>query len=217
MNCDSAFDLMTDGDGSRSLALARHLEDCPRCRQMQDTLAPALEFLAADVGDDVRAESAAPFTSSGDVSRQPFVTTETLQIAHQAATWLRFQTRPTGARWQRIAARSLQYAAVFAAGLLLAFTLFESRRRAAPGADQCTRHEAARSDAQRSEAEIRTVVLSCAACHEKAPDTPSLPADRSSSLNKRHPDADDWLRQLFTDETLIAGVEAQEAAAPHLS
>ncbi len=45
MNCDTAFDLMTDAEGAGSLALANHLAGCPRCRQMQETLAPALEFL----------------------------------------------------------------------------------------------------------------------------------------------------------------------------
>ncbi len=46
MNCDTAFDLMTDAEGAASLALANHLAGCPRCRQMQETLAPALVFLS---------------------------------------------------------------------------------------------------------------------------------------------------------------------------
>ena len=46
MNCDTAFDLLTDPNGSRSSALAEHFETCARCRHMQQTLAPALDFLA---------------------------------------------------------------------------------------------------------------------------------------------------------------------------
>src|SRR5579872_6815601 len=34
MNCDTAFDLMTDAGAFRSTALMAHLESCPRCRQM---------------------------------------------------------------------------------------------------------------------------------------------------------------------------------------
>ena len=45
MNCDTAFDLMTDAGGCQSAALALHLRGCPRCRQMQETLAPALGFV----------------------------------------------------------------------------------------------------------------------------------------------------------------------------
>lgn len=50
MNCDQAFDAMTDPTGSAAGALREHLSCCPRCRQMRETLAPALEAFA-DVRD----------------------------------------------------------------------------------------------------------------------------------------------------------------------
>jgi hypothetical protein len=45
MNCDDAFEAMTDLSGDRNAALESHLSRCRRCRQMQDTLSPALTGL----------------------------------------------------------------------------------------------------------------------------------------------------------------------------
>lgn len=44
MDCDEAFQLMTDPRGAQSPALQWHLQGCPRCRQMLETLAPALKY-----------------------------------------------------------------------------------------------------------------------------------------------------------------------------
>jgi anti-sigma factor RsiW len=42
MNCDQAFEVMTDPCFEDGAALDEHLEICPRCRQMYETLSPAL-------------------------------------------------------------------------------------------------------------------------------------------------------------------------------
>jgi hypothetical protein len=47
MTCDDAFDLLTDPARHAEPALQRHLTQCPRCRAMSDTLAPALGVLHA--------------------------------------------------------------------------------------------------------------------------------------------------------------------------
>ena len=44
MNCDQAFDCLTDSRRRHSAELERHLANCPRCRQMHDTLEPALDL-----------------------------------------------------------------------------------------------------------------------------------------------------------------------------
>jgi hypothetical protein len=200
MNCDTAFDLIIDADGSRSLALARHLDDCPRCRQMQETLAPALEFLAPSGHDDDGALTVTPFTAGGAGSRPSFVTTEALQIARQAATRLKSQVESPLVRLQRIVGKSLRYAAVFAAGLLLAFTLFDMRPGRVSDNEKCTRQEAARDDAQRTRAEVRALTLSCAVCHEAL----ERPVEhRSSSLEMRRIDDWKWLQEVLRDETLV--------------
>ena len=82
MNCDTAFDLMTDPHGSRSGALAEHFGTCPRCRRMQETLAPALEFLA----DDPALSWANRESTHSAAGGQPIVTAEAVQLARQAAT-----------------------------------------------------------------------------------------------------------------------------------
>src|SRR6266478_2682946 len=151
MNCDTAFDLMTDAEGSRSLALARHLDDCPRCRQMQATLSPALDFLVEACPAEGADEPAPHYSATGSTGRrQPIVTAEALRIAQQTAVALRARADSPRIRLQRLAGRTLQYSAVFAAGLLVAFTVLEIRRGAGPGNRQCTRHEAARKNPERT-------------------------------------------------------------------
>ncbi len=48
MNCDQAFDAMTDPRGRQTAAMLSHLESCSRCRQMRETLAPALGVLKTE-------------------------------------------------------------------------------------------------------------------------------------------------------------------------
>jgi hypothetical protein len=211
MNCDMAFDLMTDADGSRSLALARHLDDCPRCRQMQATLAPALNFVTSGEAGESAHESAPPFAAAGSGGgRQPLVTAEALAVARHCAADLTARTDAPRVRLQRLVLKSLRYAAVFAAGLLLAFALFETRRGAVPGdAKKCMRHEAARNDAQRTAAEIRTLALSCAACHN--PPENQHEENRTSSLESRRCEDVGWLERLISEGTLVASIEARPA------
>lgn len=42
MNCDEVFDLLTSPMGSGCEPLRDHLEHCPRCRDLQEAIAPAL-------------------------------------------------------------------------------------------------------------------------------------------------------------------------------
>jgi hypothetical protein len=200
MNCDTAFDLLTDAEGSRSLALARHLDDCPRCRQMRETLAPALEYLWADGAPAPAREFSGVFEAGREGKRPAFVTVEALSVARQAAADLMTRATSPRARWRLLAARSLQYAAVFAAGLFVASALFEMREHPAPAGKVCTRDEARRIDVQRSDAEIRTLVLSCAACHDARP---AAPPDRSAMLGPGTA-VEEWLYQLLREETLLA-------------
>jgi hypothetical protein len=185
MNCDMAFDLMTDAEGSQTSALARHLDECPRCRQMQETLAPALDFLAKSaLGHSARKLAPAfdDLPPAGSRSRAPSLSVETLKIAEQAARNLAARSETPRQRLQRRIGLSLRYATAFAAGLLLAITLFQPRNAAAPTGENCTRGDAVRDDRQRSNAEIRALSLSCANCH----DAPQKESDeRSASLDSQ--------------------------------
>lgn len=50
MNCDQAFDCLTDRQKRDSGDLLEHLSECPRCRDMAELLEPAVDLLA-DVAD----------------------------------------------------------------------------------------------------------------------------------------------------------------------
>jgi hypothetical protein len=201
MNCDTAFDLMTDVETARSSALARHLEMCPRCRQMQDTLAPALDFLSRDSHDEQSREFPAMIAEFRGGDRLPVVTIEALKIAEQAAAGLVAKGETRRVRVQRLTARGLRYAAVFAAGVFLAATLFAHRDHPlpieGPVDGRCTRSDADRNEIGRSTLEIRRLALSCAVCH----DAVSHPA---TSRQSRLTDEFDWLRPLLAGETLLA-------------
>ncbi len=202
MNCDTAFDLMTDAEGSRSLALARHLDDCPRCRQMQATLSPALDFLVEACPAEGADEPAPHYSATGSTGRrQPIVTAEALRIAQQTAVALRARADSPRIRLQRLAGRTLQYSAVFAAGLLVAFTVLEIRRGAGPGNRQCTRHEAARKNPERTSAEIQALQRSCTVCHNQSE---KLREEPSATIQSSRRADDRWLEQLLREDSLVA-------------
>ncbi len=48
MNCDQAFDVMTSSRRSSDGGLHAHLDGCRRCREMRETLEPALEMFSAE-------------------------------------------------------------------------------------------------------------------------------------------------------------------------
>ncbi|HEY3968696.1 MAG TPA: hypothetical protein VGM05_29375 [Planctomycetaceae bacterium] len=192
MNCDTAFDLMTEPHGSRSGALAQHFDSCPRCRRMQEALSPALDFLVegnefGSTGDRSHA------TSGAYPAHEPFVTTETVQIARQASAHLAALGEMPRAQVARLTARAAKYAAAFAAGLLLAVVLFSQRDGSTPAADAaCTRREAWRDDASRTTDQIQALVHSCAVCHSASP-----AGNDQSTINPAGHRSWDWLVPLL--------------------
>jgi mono/diheme cytochrome c family protein len=196
MNCDTAFDLMTDAAGSRSGALAQHFETCTRCRQMQETLAPALEFLMQDEPSYDFSSSSRDSATSDAGSLQPFVTVDSIKIAQQAANRLTAQADLPRVRRQRLAGQLTRYAAAFAAGLLLAFVLFSDRNaeKLVP-VGECTRQAAAASSRRSAEA-IEALAQSCAVCH-----TSATTHDKKTSLfRSERATSWDWLAPFFREE-----------------
>ncbi|MEZ5943864.1 MAG: hypothetical protein R3C18_20905 [Planctomycetaceae bacterium] len=45
MNCDEVFDLLTSPVENASPQLGEHLHQCPRCRDLQEAIAPALSVV----------------------------------------------------------------------------------------------------------------------------------------------------------------------------
>jgi hypothetical protein len=207
MNCDTAFEVMTDAEECQSAALAQHLRGCPRCRQMQEILSPALGYLVPGPCATAVHESAGERDeASGGGGRQPFLTLEALTVARDAASALAARTETWLDRRRSFAGRALRWAAVFAAGIVLGLVLVEhhdqtaSQERISLG-KECTRHVAARDESSRSEAEIQRLALSCAACHDRA----VKPTDnRATWLDLNRSRQLDWLERLFDDERLVA-------------
>lgn len=106
MNCDQAFDCLTDSGRRHSPQLEEHLARCPRCRQMLDTLEPAL-----DLFDDLVPE---PDLSFRTTTRT--VTQESVRVAEQAASrLLSAGTQPPAGRRTPV----LRYAAAAMIGAAL--------------------------------------------------------------------------------------------------
>jgi len=51
MNCDEAFDRLTEASGASDDSLQTHLAECPRCRDMAEVLRPALDLIQSPDGD----------------------------------------------------------------------------------------------------------------------------------------------------------------------
>jgi hypothetical protein len=78
MTCDDAFDALTDPLLRDDAALRSHLEGCPRCRQMEEVLQPALAALAP-------LSSAGGSFSVSEEPSAPFLTPDLIAEAEAAA------------------------------------------------------------------------------------------------------------------------------------
>lgn len=132
MNCDEAFDLMTHPTDHNSEELIWHLQLCPRCQQMKETLAPALEPLQEFLGDLTEDDELTEFfanvqktddqepTSVFSKANKPFLSEESVRIAEQAATRLRTEAKTSLVTKQTPRQKSYQKRLVHAALILLA-------------------------------------------------------------------------------------------------
>jgi hypothetical protein len=178
MNCDDAFDALTDPRGRDAAALAAHLARCPRCRQMQQVLEPALSQLAEADRPAAAVDPLAPTDGDDEprsVSTRPFLSGEALRIANAAALRLAKpaatcgQARRTGSGRLRVAFHTaLSSAALILFGALGAWALSGGHRdfqpvpsAAPPPSRVCTRHEVARARS----VDARAAILSCVSCH----------------------------------------------------
>ncbi|QDV18068.1 hypothetical protein Pan153_27240 [Gimesia panareensis] len=137
MNCDEAFELITHPTDHNCDELQWHLQMCPRCQQMQETLAPALtsfQQLSDEIAlsEEELALFDAHFTNESDPQPssgyaqggKPFLSPEAVRIAEQTATRLSAEagiskpaTQSTPVPVQR--KRLLQAALILLVGLAL--------------------------------------------------------------------------------------------------
>ena len=162
MNCDQAFDVLTDPERRLDQELERHLDACPRCRQMQAVLEPALALFEEPL-------PATPAHSSF-AAQAPLLSAETVRLAEREAAVLR--RRATSGRFTRtgVIATLAASAALFAMGALTALGLGTAPERTvdstppqpAAVAEQCLWSLQEREEESGS---ARAVVLSCVSCH----------------------------------------------------
>lgn len=192
MNCDQAFDALTDPNLRDSQELQTHLDNCPRCAEMQQILAPALDLFAPQS----EAEHLDHATDS-DSTRRPaemfYLSPEAIQVAQQTADELARQ-QPAQGRSAQSAMLVMKYAALFLLGsavTLGAFSLSSISKSADrsnnPGpVSQCVwkNRNVARpilEPADRSNIELTAanVTQTCVACH--LPDAKLHPQDKPSA------------------------------------
>jgi predicted anti-sigma-YlaC factor YlaD len=111
MNCDQAFERLTDPAHADDVLLARHLDRCPRCREMQATLAPALAWLS----DTAQCDLPEVFPVEQDGRRRaPLLTLQAVELAEMAATALHRKSR---VNWWLAASRAVVIAGVALVGV----------------------------------------------------------------------------------------------------
>ncbi|GAB4152526.1 MAG: hypothetical protein Tsb009_28490 [Planctomycetaceae bacterium] len=184
MNCDQAFDAMTNATGSENAELQYHLEGCPRCREMREVLAPALDLFASSGSHTADPD----WSTSGATSfSQPmFLSKDAIRIANEAAKDCAMESyapprhvalpkersprRQTGLRY-------LVGLCLIAVSVGLGAWGWASSKNAATQptafqAGEClwtARQSAEAKPAQDAESNSQQIVLSCVACHLKTP------------------------------------------------
>jgi cytochrome c553 len=171
MNCDQAFDALTDTKLRGSDALTQHLDHCPRCRDMAEMLDPALDLFGevVDAGDE---RESGPFGGavsddrSGGGTRSP---NPELPLTESKAE----STRP-GVRYRPWLSTSQRRAASRQDGLRVAafLMLIAVAMAAMVNVERGSRNDAVAislpESCQRSEVTESTsdnVVAGCVACH----------------------------------------------------
>jgi hypothetical protein len=151
MNCDQAFDYLTDSTRRDSGSLARHLAGCARCRQLKETLEPAL-----DLFDD-------PVPEPGIDSFARAAGDEAVRIAEQSAARLSKRRLLSTRRLRSV----VGCAAMFLIGAALVYGLTPPAGHF--GADPAPANSICpwknRTHADDAGLDATRVVLSCVDCH----------------------------------------------------
>lgn len=176
MNCDQAFESLTDPVRNGDAELQDHLDHCPRCRDMAVILEPALGFVN-NSGEGTWAPSPWEFAvPSSEQTSPPFLSDQAVRVAEDAATRL-LANHHRERRAQRNRWLALTILAPIVAMALYLTKPEPHRARAGvdyspsgPALGVCTRSSIAAAaaevdDAPNREASAYEVVMACNACH----------------------------------------------------
>lgn len=172
MNCDEAFEHLTDPALRNHVELHWHLDMCPRCRQMQETLSPALELFDPPAGFSESHFQSAESHRSNRPESVGFLSPETVELAERSAARLasRAPAPPSTGKSYKHVLLSCAVGVLIGASVtfgLVGFGLHPEQSAAGPhsAADQqCSWKLPGRSKSD-LKAESREVVRSCVVCH----------------------------------------------------
>ena len=150
MNCDQAFDVMTSTRRARDRALPVHLAGCPRCREMQATLEPALGLFQDELDSAQRRE---PWTVPADGH----------EFATQAAQ--RLMTAAPAPRPEMTGLWGYAASIVLGAGLVWCMIMMQPATSPTPAVDQPKAHCLYLSDSRPLGRSGPQMTQSCLACH----------------------------------------------------
>lgn len=193
MNCDQAFAAMTDPQLADAGELHRHLESCPRCRQMRETLEPALGRLAVSAAGQSRLSE-----SRGDAA----VSLSAVHMARRVAARLSHGRPASAGALRRPVSNVWSYLASAACGALVAvgaITLLQNSATPPALASECLWQD---RDAASIKTESSAVVLSCVACHMSPSLHTPLPDEWS---NDRRPAPESRERLDLPDSRTVRG------------
>ena len=157
MNCDQAFEAMTEPTGTNGADLQIHLQSCRRCREMAEVLSPVMVALRET------AETLDTFESKNSLASQ-----ESIRVATNVAT--QFSRRPERRRNRASHKTWLQLGAAFFSGSVLALGVAFWQPAEEPmkpflpamSAQDCTWQ---RHDDSLQHASPKNLTLTCVACH----------------------------------------------------
>lgn len=171
MNCDQAFEHLTDRALRTGPELQAHLADCARCRNLLDVFGPAIELFDGPppVESSRSSESVATLRAGTEGTRAPVLSPEAVRIAENLAADLSARAKhslPVPARTSRVVTR---YAAAFVVGACAAWAFVvlpsaEDNPNSLLPAGKCTREQVASTEGQSPE-RVKLVVQTCVTCH----------------------------------------------------
>lgn len=152
MTCDDAFDRMTS-EADLSAETRAHLAACPRCREMHETLSPALDALDSSEADGPSSPWLAGATASS----------EAVTLARTVAGELT-QASVVTRRWQA-AMTAIRYTAVLFVGATLGFAVLTPAGTKPADGNVGVPPAACTRTLVQSSTDAQALVKTCMACH----------------------------------------------------
>ena len=174
MNCDEAFDFLTTPNNRPNKQFEGHLAMCPRCRQMKETLEPALAMFNTNAAAEGHAQIDFLLNEElpqHETFRQDTVSAETVQLAESTAAEFSAQVPPGWPRLRKAAALVGSQVALIFLGAVIAFGLFHipedlQTSSMAVASETCLWQNSNRTD-QLPNGDPHTVASTCLRCHWK--------------------------------------------------